>query len=87
MQLLIAVTIPLVTAIWYIADIKAQIYKYVDNSLQARDIRLNQLEKDLAIHLTSYEERTEFVDYQLHGLDEKINHKFQRLIDEIKKSK
>lgn len=43
----------------------------------------NNLEKQFFIFVSKYEERKEFVDYQLHGLDEKINHKFQRLMDEI----
>lgn len=44
-------------------------------------------ERDFAIHKALYQERTEHVDYLLHGLEEKIDHKFNRLFEEFKEMK
>ena len=83
--------------IWQIAEMKSAIYKYIDSLLESRDtrinqveketsIRINQLEKDIAIHKRTSENRTEFVDYQLNGILESINHKFNRCMEEIKRA-
>jgi hypothetical protein len=76
--------IPIVAVIWQIAEMKSAIYKYVDSNSNNQNFRITELEKKLAIYQISSEERKVFVDYQLHGLSEKLNHKYQRLADEIK---
>lgn len=81
---LLTASIPLVAAIWYIAEMKAQIYKYIDVATSNTSDRIDKTEKEFEVFLSRYSERKEFVDYQLHGLNEKINHKFQRCMDEIK---
>lgn len=50
---------------------------------QASDLK-NQIEKRIDTFFVQYNERKDFVDYQLHGLNEKLDHKFQRCMDEIK---
>jgi hypothetical protein len=44
----------------------------------------HELERELDIVKLRDKERREFVDYVLNGLNEKIDHKFNRLMDEIK---
>jgi hypothetical protein len=80
----IAASMPIVAVIWQVVEIKNQFYKYVDSALDARDHRISELDKQLAVHVEKYLERKDFVDYQLHGLNEKLDHKFQRCMDEIK---
>lgn len=77
-------TIPIVAVIWQIAEMKNQIYKYIDSNNDNQNFRIAELEKNLAILRNSCEERKVFVDYQLHGLNEKLDHKYQRLANEIK---
>jgi len=79
-----AAAIPIIAFIWQFAEMKNQLYKYIDSTVNSRDYRINELEKNLAVHKEIYEERKDFVDYQLNGLGEAINHKFNRCMDEIK---
>lgn len=80
----LALLTPIAGTIWWLAEIKSQIYQNISASLLDRDKRINELETKIVIQLEIYDERKEFVDYQLHGLNEKLNHKFQRCMDEIK---
>lgn len=82
MQLATA-TITLVAVIWHIAEMKSQIIKYTDTVVASLHNRIYDNDKKFEVFVTRFEERKEFVNYQLHGLDEKLNHKFQRLMDEI----
>ncbi|MGI8500428.1 MAG: hypothetical protein ACR2LR_04730 [Hassallia sp.] len=45
---------------------------------------IKDLRKDFAVHHALYEVRREWVDYMLHALDKKIDHKFERLREEAK---
>ncbi len=83
----LAVLTPLAGTIWWLAEIKSQIYQHISLSLLDRDKRINEIETKISIQLEIYDERKEFVDYQLYGLHEKLNHKFQRCMDEIKNIK
>lgn len=47
----------------------------------------NSFDKKLEIFISRYEERKEFVDYLLNDLNNKLDHKFQRCMDEIKNLK
>lgn len=76
--------IPIVAVIWQFAEMKSTIYKYIDSNNDNQNFRIAELEKNLAIVRTSNDERKVFVDYQLHGLNEKLDHKYQRLANEIK---
>lgn len=80
----VTATIPIVAVIWQIAEMKNQFYKYVDSNNDNQNFRIAELEKNLAILRNSGDERKVFVDYQLHGLNEKLDHKYQRLANEIK---
>jgi hypothetical protein len=62
------------TALFGIAKVKEQI---VDE--------IQEVGKKLDIHLKEYDLRKEFVDYMFHALDEKINHKFNRLREDMQK--
>jgi hypothetical protein len=48
---------------------------------------IQTLRGDLNVHAKEYEIRKEWVDYMLHGLNEKIDHKANRLFDETKELK
>jgi len=47
--------------------------------------RIQSVEARLDIHVKEYQIRREWVDYLIHALDQKIDHKFNRLFEEIKK--
>lgn len=79
--------IPLAGVIWHVAEIKAQIFKYIDTAINSIDDRVDTNDKKFEVFVTRFEERKEFVDYQIHAANEKINHKFQRLMDEVKQLK
>ncbi|MGI8500251.1 MAG: hypothetical protein ACR2LR_03820, partial [Hassallia sp.] len=49
--------------------------------------RIATNELSFGVHVAIYAERKEQVDYLLHALEEKIDHKFNRLFDEIKQLK
>ena len=78
-----AATIPIVAVLWQIAEMKYSIYKYIDVANNSQSYRISELEKSLAVHQHLYEERKEFVDYQLHALNELVKHKFDRVMKEI----
>lgn len=79
--------VPAAVIIWRVAEAKSQIIKYIDSSLVPRDSRISEIEKEMEIHFCQYEERKEFVNYLINGLDEKVNHKFNRCFEEIKNLK
>ncbi|MDJ0674407.1 MAG: hypothetical protein QNJ36_03225 [Calothrix sp. MO_167.B42] len=45
--------------------------------------KIDLLERKLDLHVAKVEGKDEFSDYIVHGLDEKIDHKFQRLWDMV----
>ncbi|MGI2907200.1 hypothetical protein [Tolypothrix sp. VBCCA 56010] len=49
--------------------------------------RIAENEFNFGVHVAAYCERFERVDYLLHALEEKIDHKANRLFDEIKELK
>jgi len=68
-------------------QIETKVYGKIDDLKESLNNRINSLERSLGLHIAIYSERKEQVDYFLHALDEKIDHKFNRLIDEIKELK
>lgn len=73
--------------IYKIAQTEASIYKAIDSLKDGLIAQMCQNDSKFSIHLTEYSTRKEFVDYRIHGLDEKIDHKFNRCWDEIKQMK
>lgn len=61
-----------------IAALIAVIYKIsgVESSIKQEISRVNNR---FDVHLTEYAAKKEMLDYLIHSLDEKINHKFNRL--------
>lgn len=45
---------------------------------------IQELQSDFNVHVKEYEVRKEWVDYLLHGLNEKIDHKFNRIHEDLK---
>jgi ankyrin repeat protein len=75
-------------AVFYRAfQIEAAIYDAIDDLEKRVSDRINSIERSLALHIAIYAERKEQVDYLLHANEEKIDHKANRLLDEIKELK
>jgi hypothetical protein len=79
--------VSIIAVLWQLSDFKSQVFKYIDAAIYNANNRINDNEKKFDIFISRYEERKEFVDYQFHGLNEVIAHKFQRCMDEIKSLK
>jgi hypothetical protein len=60
------------------------IYKVAKLEEKIND-RIQSIEARLDIHLREYQIRREWIDYLINALDQKIDHKFNRLFEEIKK--
>ncbi len=56
------------TLIYRMSEAKAQLQRKIDS-----------LERKLDLHVAEVKGNKEFIDYVMHGLDDKIDHKFQRL--------
>lgn len=79
-----AATIPIVAVIWQIAEMKNQLFKYIDTTVASLHNRIYDNDKKFEVFVTRFEERKEMVDFKLGGLNEKIDHKFNRLAEDIK---
>lgn len=77
----------LIAIIYRAFQIETKIYDTIDNLKDSLNNRINSFERSLGLHIAIYSERKEQVDYFLHALDEKIDHKSNRFIDEIKEFK
>lgn len=62
-----------------IAASKSFAAELVDKANDATREEINRLRNSLDIHLATYENKQEMIEYRLGGLNEKIEHKFQRL--------
>lgn len=85
-QILLGIT-ALIGIAYRVFQVEKAIY---DNIKALKELLVNQIsetERDFAIHAALYQERTKHVDYLLHGLEEKIDHKFNRLFEEFKEMK
>lgn len=80
-------TITIVAVIWQIADFKSQIFKYIDTTVASLHNRIYDNDKKFEVFVTRFDERKEMVDFKLGGLNEKIDHKFNRLVEQIKELK
>lgn len=81
---IIMLGLTLIATIYNIAKSEAKVYKYIDDLVDKIFERQAKTEKDLAVHFSLYEERRESVDYQLNSLNQKIDHKFNRLHSWVK---
>jgi len=77
----------LIAITYRVFQVETKIYNAIGNLKDSFYDRINSFERSLGLHIAIYSERKEQVDYFLHALDEKIDHKFNRLTDEIKELK
>ena len=77
----------LVAVVYRVFQVEAAIYDAIENLKQSLINRIATNELSFGVHVAIYAERKEQVDYLLHALEEKIDHKFNRLFDEIKQLK
>lgn len=74
----------LIGIVYRVARLQSEVYEAIDDLGDALSEQINLIINEFRIHVAVYKERKEQVDYLIHGLDEKINHKFDRLHQEIK---
>jgi hypothetical protein len=74
----------LVAILYRVFQVKAAIYDAIDALKQSLLDRITTNEINLSVHLAIYQERKERMDYLIHALDEKIDHKSNRFLGEIK---
>jgi hypothetical protein len=68
-------------------QIEKAIYDAIDELNKSLIKRIAENEFNFGVHVAAYCERKERVDYLLHANEEKIDHKANRLFDEIKELK
>lgn len=85
-ELMIGLT-ALVSFVYRISQLESKVYRNIHSLEDKLHVKLNHLDNKLAIHIADYSAKKELQDYQIHGLDEKIGHKFNRCWDEIKELK
>lgn len=80
----------LISIIWRVAQAEKRVYDHIkdsDRNLEkqlehTKELlyqRLDSLERKLDLHSVDMGNKQEFDDYRIHGLNEKIDHKFKRL--------
>jgi hypothetical protein len=77
--------VALIGTIYQVFKVEAAIYDAIDELKDDFNSRAASNHLDFQVHLATYQERKQQVDYRIHGLEEKIDHKANRLFDEIKK--
>jgi hypothetical protein len=85
-DILVGLTV-LIAVVYRVFQIEAAIYDAIEDLKESVSDRINLLERSFALHVAIYAERKEQVDYLLHANEEKIDHKANRLFDEIKELK
>ncbi|RAM49465.1 MAG: hypothetical protein C6Y22_22180 [Hapalosiphonaceae cyanobacterium JJU2] len=76
--------VTIITAVYKIAEAKNHFYNYVQNEAKSLNSKIDSLNRELAVFISAYNERKEHVDYRFHGLEEKVEHKFNRLHGDLK---
>ncbi len=79
--------VALIAVVYRAFQIETKIYDTIEDLKESTSNRINTFERSLGLHIAIYSERKEQVDYLLHALDDKINHKSNRFFDEIKEFK
>ncbi|WYL93435.1 MAG: hypothetical protein HEQ35_05770 [Gloeotrichia echinulata IR180] len=69
--------------VYRVARSEAKIYEAIDSQNDALMERIFRLENRFDVYFTSFQEKKEMIDYLIHALDEKINHKFSRLYSDL----
>jgi len=69
--------------VYRIARNESKIYEVIDSQNDALLERIFTLENRFDIHSTSFQEKKEMIDYVINALDEKINHEFSRLHNDL----
>jgi hypothetical protein len=77
----------LVAVVYRVFQVEAAIYDAIEDLKQALINRIATNEISLSIHIAIYQERKEQIDYLTHALDQKIDHKASRFLEEIKELK
>jgi hypothetical protein len=77
----------LIGVIYKVFQVESAIYNTIENLKDSFNDRIHSLERNLDLHIAIYTERKVQVDYLLHANEEKIDHKANRLFDEIKELK
>ncbi|RAM50398.1 MAG: hypothetical protein C6Y22_17535 [Hapalosiphonaceae cyanobacterium JJU2] len=84
---LIVVVVGILGAFYRLAKIEQKIYETIENVkdslLEKINTNANQIDKYIAIR----SEKDEWAEYLRHALDEKIDHKFNRLHEQVKELK
>lgn len=73
-----------IVIIYRMAKVESAIYQAISQADRQSSERIARLETRLDLHIQSMKDRAEHVDYLLHALDEKLDHKFKRHQAEIK---
>lgn len=76
--------VTLIGFIYRISQVQSKLYQAIDSTGDELSKRVNKLEKEFSIHVSDNSARDEMRDFRIHGLNEKIDHKFKRCWDEIK---
>jgi hypothetical protein len=74
----------LVAVVYRVFQVEAGIYDAIEDLKHSLINRITTNETSFSVHVAIYQERKEQVDYLIHALDEKIDHKVNRLLGEIK---
>jgi hypothetical protein len=86
LEIIIAI-LGVASVIYRISKIEATIYETIDNRNDALSFDINEVKLQLNTHLAVCQEKEEWAEYLLNSLDQKIEHKFNRLYQEIKELK
>lgn len=70
--------------IYKIAQVERRIYEEIINTKYSINQRVVECEHTLSLHLQDYANRKESVDWRMGQLDQKINHKDEKLHKQIK---
>jgi len=74
----------LVAVVYRVFQVEAAIDDAIEDLKHNLITRITANETSFSVHVAIYQERKEQVDYLIHALDEKIDHKANRLLGEIK---
>lgn len=85
-ELMIGLT-ALVSFVYRISQLESKVYRNIHSLEDKIHVKLNHLDNKLAIHIADYSAKKEMQDYQVHGLHEKVDHKFDRCWSEIKQTR
>lgn len=72
------------TLVHRISESKSKLERSITESNLNLERRIDALNHKFDVHVAKVQERDEFSDYIIHGIDKKIDHKFQRLWDNVR---